>query len=353
MVHIDGSVIEGGGQIVRIAIGLSALFSKPIDLVNVLKDRAKEGLRAQHLTGLRLVKEITQAQVEGDILGSTSISFKPKGIKYGEYLADAGTAGSVCLLLQVSLPCILFGKGESKLTLKGGTNVPMAPQIDYVVNVFKPMLEKFGATFNCKIVRRGFYPAGNGQIEIDTSGPNELKSVELTDFGEVNYISGEAFVAGVLPFRMAEEMARTAENMLRKAVKTRINIKPIKFSQNEAFGNGSGINLVAVTTTGCYLGGSCLGERGVQSEEVGRKAAEELLDCITRKDCVDQYAQDQLIIFMALADGKSSVKTGPITSHTEKAIKVTEMFTDAKFTIKKLDNDCNIIECTGQGQNSH
>lgn len=201
-----------------------------------------------------------------------------------------------------------------------------------------------------------------------------------------NYLVGrfKFLYSSIFDLQMAEDMAKTAENLLRKAVKAEISIKPRKFNQNEAFGNGSGINLVAVTTTGCFLGGSCLGEcrsfrhiiisvpsaqfsnvrntprtclicvrvageRGVASEEVGRKAAEELLDCITRKDCVDQYVQDQLIIFMALAEGKTRVKTGPITSHTEKAIAVTEMFTDEKiFTITKLDNDCNIIECTGR-----
>ena len=61
---------------------------------------------------------------------------------------------SVTLLLQISLPCILFGSDKSYITLKGGTNVDFAPSIDYTINVFKPMLQKFGADFNCDIVKR-------------------------------------------------------------------------------------------------------------------------------------------------------------------------------------------------------
>lgn len=42
---------------------------------------------------------------------------------------------SVCLLLQVALPCSVFADASSQLTLKGGTNAEMAPQIDYTVKV--------------------------------------------------------------------------------------------------------------------------------------------------------------------------------------------------------------------------
>lgn len=42
---------------------------------------------------------------------------------------------SVCLLLQVALPCALYADAASQLCLKGGTNAEMAPQIDYTVKV--------------------------------------------------------------------------------------------------------------------------------------------------------------------------------------------------------------------------
>lgn len=42
---------------------------------------------------------------------------------------------SVCLLMQVSMPCVLFAASPSELRLKGGTNAEMAPQIDYTAMV--------------------------------------------------------------------------------------------------------------------------------------------------------------------------------------------------------------------------
>ncbi|KAG8189585.1 hypothetical protein JTE90_023654 [Oedothorax gibbosus] len=58
----------------------------------------------------------------------------------------------------------------------------------------------------------------------------------------------------------------------------------------------------------------------------------------------------ELIIFMALAKGKSRVRVGAPTLHTKTAIKVAEMMTNAKFTISQDEtNDSWVIECDGIG----
>lgn len=62
---------------------------------------------------------------------------------------------SVALLLQVSLPLVLFSDLASVLHLKGGTNAEMAPQIDFITEIVRPNLEKFGATFDFSLERRG------------------------------------------------------------------------------------------------------------------------------------------------------------------------------------------------------
>lgn len=71
------------------------------------------------------------------------------------------TAGSISLLLQVALPLTFFADSDTTLTLQGGTNAEMAPQIDYTTEVFKPVMEKFGATFDFDLIKRGYFPKGN------------------------------------------------------------------------------------------------------------------------------------------------------------------------------------------------
>lgn len=44
-----------------------------------------------------------------------------------------------------------------------------------------------------------------------------------------------------------------------------------------------------------------LGERGVPAEAIGQRAGCELMDVVASGACVDGWLQDQLVVFMALA----------------------------------------------------
>ncbi|KAL7984881.1 RNA 3'-terminal phosphate cyclase isoform X1 [Crotalus tigris] len=354
-VEIDGSVMEGGGQILRVSTALSCLLNKPLQVKNIRAGRSQPGLRPQHLSGLQMVRALCDGQMEGGDIGSTEITFTPGKIKGGTHIADTKTAGSVCLLMQVAMPCVLFAASPSELRLKGGTNAEMAPQIDYTLMVFKPIAEKFGLIVDCDIKRRGYYPKGGGEVVVRMSPVKQLNPITLTDRGTVTKIHGRAFVAGALPIKVARDMASAAVKCIRKEIRDLyVNIQTVREPDNEAFGTGSGIIIVAETSTGCLLAGSSLGKRGKNADKVGIEAAEMLLGNLRHGGAVDDYLQDQLIIFMALANGKSRIKTGPITLHSETAIHFAELLTKAKFTVTKSEDeasskDTHIIECQGIG----
>lgn len=75
------------------------------------------------------------------------------------------------------------------------------------------------------------------------------------------------------------------------------------------------------------MGSSALGKRNVPAEQIGTQVGQELVNTLRSGACVDQYCQDQIIIFMALAAGLSEVKVGKITQHTETAIYIAEKLT--------------------------
>lgn len=347
---IDGSMLEGGGQILRMALAFSVLKQIPVRVFNIRAGRSNPGLRAQHLKGVEIVRDISGGKLKGGEIGSTEIVLHPGKVKCGEYSADTGTAGSIGLLIQVALPCILFSNGVTILKLRGGTNAEMAPQIDYTTEIFRPLLERFGGSFDYRIISRGYYPRGGGEVHIRVNPVKELKAVTLTESGHVVRIRGWAFVAGSLPIKLAHLMADSAVETLSKTLKNiDVRIGRHKEDPGVAVGNGSGINLFAETSTGCLLGGSALGKRELKAEEVGHKAADELLQSINIGACVDSYSQDQMIILMAVAHGKSRVKCGPVTLHTQTAIHIAHQLTEAKFTVINDGPDSNIIECEGIG----
>jgi len=65
--------------------------------------------------------------------------------------------------------------------------------------------------------------------------------------------------------------------------------------------------------------------------------------------CVDEFLQDQLIIFMALAKGTSKIRTGKLELHTETSIHFSQLLTGAKFKVTPDLAKTFIIECEGIG----
>ncbi|CAD7949611.1 unnamed protein product [Amoebophrya sp. A25] len=64
---------------------------------------------------------------------------------------------------------------------------------------------------------------------------------------------------------------------------------------------------------------------------------------------VDEYMQDQLILPMALATGKTTLETGFLTEHTSCAMRVCEALLPCKFECKKEETSSRAITCEGAG----
>jgi RNA 3'-terminal phosphate cyclase (ATP) len=356
-IEIDGSFGEGGGQILRNAVVYSALLRKPVQICNIRAGRTKPGLQHQHLAGLRVAVNICGGLLSGDSIGSESISLDSSEEKNDPeqriVSAVIGTAGSVCLLLQVALPCMIF-HNTITLNIKGGTDTNFAPMIDYYQNVFLKTLSKhcFGTNVEAdmKIHTRGYFPKGGGDVTFSLPKNNlfsnhiPLSAFQLTDRGDIHSVTIQSFHGGNVSRQIAERMANSASKQLRRDIPASIEIQIQVNRHRNAVGSGSGIWIVAETSTGCILGGSALGHPKENPDVTGIKAVDEILHSIQSGGCVDDWLQDQLIIFMALAKGTSKILTGCLTQHTTTAIAVAEMMTDAKFQVEAIQKSTSITD---------
>ncbi|XP_053687848.1 RNA 3'-terminal phosphate cyclase [Sabethes cyaneus] len=349
IINIDGSLQEGGGQILRMALCFSVLCKKPVRIYNIRGGRKKPGLMAQHTKSIELLRDICKANVKGLEIGSMEIEFYPREIGQGTFKAHVQTAGSVSLLIQAVLPVAIFGSGPITLDLKGGTNVEMAPQVDFMTEIFRPNMEKFGATFDFDLLRRGYFPKGGGHCVVNIRSTRSLKPVILEDVGTIKRCFGWSFVSGSVPMRVANQLSSGAKNALKRISRENIEIEEYRESVDIAPDNCSGIILGIETTTGSIIGGAALGNRQKDSFVIGEEAANVITSAYNLRACVDRHVQDMLVVLMALADGYSKIKTEPLTLHTQTAIYVAELMTNAKFTVSEQEDGSFIIDCVGIG----
>jgi RNA 3'-phosphate cyclase len=338
MLEVNGAA---GGQILRTALGLSAITLEPVKIYNIRRFRPKPGLKAQHLTALNLVSSITEAKVKGNKKHSQVVSFTPKKITGGNYSVNIGTAGSVTLLLQAVLLPALFAEKPLSLRVNGGTNVSWSPPVEFLQEVFFPVLRKMGARFELKVIQRGYFPKGNGLIifsSLKSSLP--LKPLNLIKRGKLELIKVISHCKN-LPKEVALNQASAAKKILSSKFSTEIETVIDYSSIGE--GEGSGITIIAFFSNGLRIAGSALGEKSLPAIKVGKSAAKNFLEEFNSSAAVDSYLADQLIPFLALAHGTSRISVSRISEHTKNNIKTVEKFLNTKITVLKEKTPPEII----------
>ena len=331
ILSIDGSVLEGGGAILRVASALSAVTKTPCHIFNIRGGRKKPGLMPQHLLGVQALAQLCNGRLEGDFLGSEEIKFWPGEIKARDLHIKIETAGSITLCLQSLLPVALFASAPIKIIFDGGaTDTFFSPTIDHFRFVFLEILKKMGAKVEIEILKRGFYPEGTAKVIVKIY-PSKLKSLNLTergDFKKILIISGAS--ESLKNKKVAERQIFGVKEILGK-LKLPIEEK-IEYYDTQS--PGSQICLVCEFGN-TIIGTDNLGKLGKRAEDVGKEVALELLKEQKSGACLDKHLADQILPYMALAPGKSQVTVSEITNHCKTNIWTIEKFIEGKFVIKE------------------
>jgi RNA 3'-phosphate cyclase len=331
MIEIDGKI--GGGQVLRTVIGLSSLIQEPVKITNIRQNRpgVEQGLRPQHMMGVKIAGEFCDAEIEGLKEGSTTIEFTPQKLHSVSGEIDIGTAGSVTLLIQTLLPILIFSKKTISLKIKGGTEVKWAPHVQYYQNVAIPLINKLGSNIQMEVIKHGYYPKGGGLVRIESKPTKKLRAWVCENRGDIKSLHVES-VAGNLPREIAQRQGDTALRLLR--FKYHNNKSSMVFKSAESISPGTSCTCYAICENS-ILGASSLGERGLKAEIVGQEAYEELEKSLETGACLDKYMADQILPFIALAEGNSNVSIEGATDHLVTNIKVIEKVLPVKFKAEK------------------
>ena len=321
---IDGSFGEGGGQIVRTALTLSCITRKAIILENIRQNRKNPGLKPQHLTAIKILQKICNADVEGAKIGATSFKFIPKEIKEVSIREDTGTAGSISLILQVLIPICVVCEKKLELFIRGGTDVLWSPTFDYTQYVLGEAYSRMGINFSIKLIKRGYYPKGGGEVKIEIR-PSKIRSISLTTRHTKKLKLFCSF--SKLPLELIQEKTEIIKS---KLVEKKFDVENI-IRKEDAVDSGASLLIISVDENSII---------GIDSL-FDKKTNEFSLDVnkITENNLgVDENLADMLVLPSSLSNDLTIFTVPKISKHLETNLYVTSKFTGCKYGIGKLQN---------------
>jgi RNA 3'-phosphate cyclase len=328
-VDIDGAHGEGGGQLVRTAVALAAVTGTAVRVHDIRARRRRPGLAAQHAAAVRAVAALCDARCDGVQPGSSVLTFRPGALHGGSFVVDVGTAGSVALVLQAMLPAALASGEAVEVVLRGGTDVPMAPPVDYLRLVLLPLLARMGVHAELQVERRGYVPRGGGEVRLSLPATGPLAPFVADERGPVTAVEAHAHVSR-LPLDIARRMAAAARSAIGRAWPFESHVDagdPLL-----AFGPGGAIVLSAAAGP-TVLGAAQVAQRGVPAEQLGRQAALSLRRDLEAGATLDVHAADQMLVFLALAGAPSVFRASALSAHAHTAMWLIETLTTARFAL--------------------
>jgi RNA 3'-terminal phosphate cyclase (ATP) len=333
LVKIDGSHGEGGGQILRTAISLSAISGKPIEVTNIRANRANPGLRPQHLAGIKIIADLFHAKSENLKVGAEWIRFSPSDkFEGGSIKFDIGTAGSIPLILMTVVPAVSLSNNSLQIEVTGGTDVKASPTIDYIKHIVAKSYLSIGPKFSVDVLKRGYYPKGGGVVQCTVKPCKTPSTIELlaTGYLEPKIIS----VCSQLPVHVAKRQISSALIALEKKD---IRCSNYTASIETSISPGSSILVYSAADFGLYVGGDSIGELGKRAESVGTEAAMRFLDSTLAQATVDPFLADMLVLPLALSKGRSRYRVARVTQHLLTNLHIVSEIVRCKYSIEQQE----------------
>jgi RNA 3'-terminal phosphate cyclase (ATP) len=342
---IDGAHGEGGGQILRTALAFSMLTLRPFRIVNIRARRRNPGLLPQHLSATRAAAAITIANVSGDQLASSELTFAPsRPPQPGSYLFDVaeiaghGSAGSAILILQTILVPLTLAQGPSTIIVRGGTHLEWAPAYDDFAQEYLPALGRMGLRAEAELLNWGWYPAGGGEVRCSLAGAHNSaphgaclpRPLEAVERGPLLRITGRA-VAANLPSNICQRMCDRARIVL-SDLGVPLHIEALRV---RAVCPGAGIFLLTEYGESMAASFSAHGRQGKPSETVANEAVAALREHHVSGAAVELHLADQLLVPLAIAARPSHFTTSRPTAHLATNAWTVEQFGVAKITIEQ------------------
>ena len=327
--RIDGSRGEGGGQILRTSLALAMITGRPLRMEHIRANRAKPGLRRQHLACVEAAARLCNARVRGAEVGAATLDFEPGAITGGALEIDIGSAGSTTLVVQTILVPAIASGHALRAVIRGGTHNPLAPPFEFLDRVYLPQLRAMGADVTLTLDRHGFANGDSarrehGQLTLTVGAGGALRPIELVDAGPVTGRRATVITAR-LPTHVAErELA---------VVDQRLGFTAHEHELREVRDGGpANVLLLEVERDGVRELITSLGEKHLRAELVAQRACDDLAAYLAADVPVGEHLADQLLLPLAIAGG-GKFRAAPLSLHATTNIETIQHFLDVSISV--------------------
>jgi len=287
-------------------------------------DTCAPGLKSQHVTAIEALAKATQAKTEGLHVGSPTLEFYPQLPPTGLLsrklnIVAESPAASALLITQALLPFFLFAAGDAPLEvdIHGGTNVTWSLSWEYFDQVLLPTLQdSFGLVIERKLVRRGWSlgPQSRGCLHLKLQPLPRGTTFKAKD-PERNYVEQDFSISHIdASIVVAASMHKELQKALARDLEILFPRVTLNFVLVEDSGHDSRSYVLLVARSETLRWGrdilSSMPKAGKArttfAADVSRRVSKDLFDEVGKRGVVDEFLQDQLVVYQALAEGQSS-----------------------------------------------
>ncbi|MAQ95832.1 MAG: RNA 3'-phosphate cyclase [Rhodothermaceae bacterium] len=324
-VHVPSHApVDVGAAFLPTLLAASVATGQPVRLDGFRAEAARPGLLRPDLAVVRAAAAACGAEVEGDTVGSTALTFRPGAVRPGEIRVAVGAGGSAVRVIEAVLPALLVADGPSRLVVDGATFSVASLGAEALRQSVAPVLCRMGADVRVTVERVGFAPVGGGRVVVEVR-PGALSAIDLETRGPEVGRRVRAVVSG-LPVRVARRTLAAAADALAGS--------SFVVALDAVEASGPGIALVAevVTTDGVAVQ-SAIGAPGVASTEVAARLARRVRAVLASDAPVVPEAVPALIVPLALAGG-GALRTCGLGTRARLAV---EAVRQAGIAVRVLD----------------
>ena len=220
--------MEGGGQVLRVSVALAAITGMPIQVSRIRQGRSTPGLRAQHLAGIKLIRDISSGELSPCSVGSQDFVFTPGNLREEDGRVGARLERKEreqqqqqqqqqrqkeearkkarrllrtverCRIHHPTITSCCSCSASVSCDREKNHSTPLRIRVYPILRLWiisstsscHSFATHFGADVSVSVAKRGYFPRGGGEVELSVvpSGLNPLRMLEQGEIVSVKAI---------------------------------------------------------------------------------------------------------------------------------------------------------------------